>query len=121
MSVTLPILKKGDEVYFHPHWGGPFSVAKCIIRKAETYIDSKGEYNVRYYIRYCKPFEGYSQSPYTFDKSNPYGCNLFLTAEECLAHNVEQYKKNVMLDIESLKKECKRCNIDFNEPIKLIQ
>lgn len=119
----LPVLKKGDKVYFHPYWGGPFSVSKCIIRKVETYTDSNGEINIRYYIRYAYPHDGYSQSPYTLDKldKNFYGCVLFITAEECLQYNIEKYKEVIASQIESLRTECKRYNIDLKEPIKLIQ
>ena len=105
------IVKKGDRCYAHMHWDGVFGVSPCRIRKIETVKNNRGEEEVRYYIRYEPPFEGYSQSGYKL------GENLFLNPQDAVLKNIEKFKDLLGARIKEFTKEARMYNID-PEPFK---
>ena len=113
------MLKVGDICYTHWAWGKSYAhVSKCEVRKVEVkWIepeswrgDSEGHWRIDYYIR-----TDIDKKSLKSTKMNAYGLydndhisQIYLTPQEVMEDNIRRFKKDVMLDVEQMRKSMAR-------------
>lgn len=130
----VPTLKVGDRCYCSCPWGVRYDhVSTCEIRKVEVrwyeptdYDKERGEkgyWHIDYYIRTDIDQVGLKSTRMFAYRLGDDGreADLFLTPQEVMDRNIEDFKKSLIRQVDGIRKEMKRLGYSTEQRTKLLE